>query len=74
MAGQMITDTWHCPGCGAQLESVGTMTLGDCECSVFQCDTCVVSKPICGEPFDVALTFAVNDAGKPFDPADDELI
>lgn len=70
----MITDTWHCPNCGAQLEACGTLNVGGADCSVFQCDSCVVSKPFCGEPIDVALTFAINDAGQPFDPADDSPI
>jgi hypothetical protein len=70
----MIVNVWHCPKCGAELTSSGAVTVDGSECSVFQCDACVVSKPICGEPFDVALTFAIADNGTPFDPVDGEIL
>lgn len=66
--------TWHCPRCGAELQASGSVAVGDDVMPVFQCDTCVVRKPVLGELFDVALTFAVNAAGQPFDPADDSLL
>jgi hypothetical protein len=69
----VVVDTWHCPKCGMQLESSGVIVVNDEECSVFQCDTCTVEKPIFNEPFEVALTFAIDDRGKPFDPVDDEI-
>jgi hypothetical protein len=70
----MIVDVWKCPLCKSELQSSGVIVANDQECSVFQCDDCVVVKPVFGEPFDVALTFAVNDAGEAFDPVDDEVI
>lgn len=66
--------TYHCPKCSALLEATGAIEVDGVECPVFQCDSCVVVKPIFGEPFRVALTFAVNAAGQPFDPVDDELL
>ncbi len=36
---------------------------------VFQCDDCIVKVEMYGQPFEVALTFAVDGAGTPFDPA-----
>jgi len=40
-------------------------------CPAFQCDnpSCVVKVRMFGEDFDGALTFAVDPAGRPFDPA-----
>jgi hypothetical protein len=66
--------TYHCPKCGALIESTGTITVDDTDCPLFQCDGCVVVKTIFGEPFPVALTFCVNATGQPFDPVDDEPI
>jgi hypothetical protein len=66
--------TYHCPQCGVLLESTGAITVDGADCPLFQCDACVVTKPIFGEPFEVALTFAVNSAGQPFDPVDDRLL
>lgn len=65
---------WHCPRCGVELHASGSIEQDGEVMPVFQCDACVVSKEIFGEPFDVALTFAVNAAGQPVDPADDELL
>jgi hypothetical protein len=39
------------------------------ECSVFQCDECVVEVTMFGKPVDIALTFAVDRDGRAFDPA-----
>ena len=69
----MIT-TYHCPKCSILLETTGSIEVDGIECPVFQCAACVVTKPIFGEPFRVALTFAVNATGQPFDPVDDELL
>lgn len=70
----MIAEKWSCPKCGAEIESSGVLVANGEECSVFQCDTCTVVKPVFGEPFEVALTFAVNADGKAFDPVDDEVL
>jgi hypothetical protein len=39
---------------------------------VFQCDECIVEAEMFGEPFETALTFAVDANGQPFDPASDD--
>lgn len=65
---------WHCPRCGVELQSSGSVDVEGETLPVFQCDKCVVRKPVFGEMFDVALTFAVNAAGQPVDLADDELL
>ena len=65
---------YHCPKCSTLLEATGTIEVDGIECPVFQCDSCVVVKPIFGEPFSIALTFVVNAAGQPIDPVDDELV
>lgn len=69
-----IITVWHCPRCGLQLQATGSIEIDSETMPVFQCDRCVVTKPIFGEPFEVALTFAVNAAGQPIDPADDVLL
>lgn len=70
----MVVDKWPCPLCGAELASSGVLVANAQECSVFQCDDCTIVKPVFGEPFEVALTFAVNDEGQAFDPVDDEVL
>lgn len=69
-----MLDTYHCPKCSALLHATGSITVDGVECPVFQCDSCVVTKLIFGEPFEVAVTFAVNPAGQSFDPVDDTLL
>lgn len=66
--------TWHCPRCGVELQAAGTVEAGGETMPVFQCDKCVVKRPVMGEMFSVALTFAVNAAGQPVDPVDDEVL
>lgn len=70
----MVADVWHCPKCGLEIKSSGVIRTNGQDCSVFQCDTCSWKKPIFGRLFEVALTFAVNDAGQPFDPVDNEPV
>lgn len=36
----------------------------------FQCDECLMKVDFLGEASEVALTFALDDEGQPFDPAD----
>jgi hypothetical protein len=66
--------TWHCPRCSMELQASGSVEADGETMPVFQCERCVVRKPVFGELFDVALTFAVNAAGKPVDPVDDEML
>lgn len=68
----MIAEKWPCPRCGATIETSGVLVANEQECSVFQCDKCTIVKPVFGEPFELALTFAVDDKGRAFDPVDDE--
>ena len=61
-----MIDTYHCPKCE------GVVSIDDYELPVFQCDDCIVRKPIfgCGsEEFDMVFTFCVDSAGRCFDPA-----
>jgi hypothetical protein len=58
-----------CPKCGRPLEPSGTVTTGDRELPVYQCDECLVMTTLFGEPVETALTFCVGPDGKPFDPA-----
>lgn len=74
MSHQEAITTWHCPKCGMELKASGSVDIDGKTLPVFQCDSCVVRKPVFGELFDVALTFAVNEAGQPIDVAEDELL
>jgi predicted RNA-binding Zn-ribbon protein involved in translation (DUF1610 family) len=59
-----------CPKCGRTLLSCGEIT--DPEkgsCQVYQCDECIATATIDGEPFEIALTFAVDADGQAFNPA-----
>lgn len=70
----MVVDTWHCPKCGMELEATGVVVVDGVEHSVFQCDSCVVTKPIFDEPFQVALTFVIDENGHAFDPVDNKIL
>lgn len=56
-----------------ELKATGYIEIEGETLPVFQCDKCVTRKPVFGEMFDVALTFAVNAAGQPIDVAANEL-
>lgn len=58
-----------CPKCGRQLQASGEVEFEERTVPVYQCDECLVQTEMFGEPVEVALTFAVNAAGQPFDPA-----
>lgn len=69
-----------CPKCKRVLKQSGVITLPDGkELPVFQCDECLVNKPVFegGEKFEMALTFALRSDGsgpnqvfEPVDPVD----
>ena len=59
-----------CPLCGRELEQSGEATVSGRSYPVFQCDHCTKPVEMFGERFVVAYTFALDDEGKPFDPAD----
>lgn len=73
MTNEPIT-VWHCPRCGVELQAAGEIESDGETMPVFQCDKCIVKKPVFGELFEVAFTFAVNAAGQPVDPGDDALL
>lgn len=64
-----MIDTFPCPKCGRRLQRTGEVEVDGATFPVFQCDECIVPWRVEGEEFDTALTFAVDAAGKPFDPA-----
>ena len=60
-----------CPKCSRQLAPAGVITFEDREIPTYQCDECLRTVEMFGEPVEIALTFCVDADGKPFDPADD---
>jgi hypothetical protein len=64
-----MIDTFPCPKCGRTLKRSGEVSVEGADYPVFQCDECLIQTEMFGEPFEVALTFAVDAHGKPFDPA-----
>ena len=66
-----MIDRFPCPKCGRRLERSGEIQFDGIAYPVFQCDECLVETEMFGEPIEVALTFAVNEDGRPFDPATD---
>lgn len=68
-----MIDVYHCPKCSRLLKCEGVVSVDGDELPVFQCDDCVVKKPVFGpgtEEFEMAYTFCVDAAGRCFDPAD----
>jgi hypothetical protein len=61
-----------CPKCGRLLQPAGEITFAGQTLPTYQCDECLVTKKIFGEPVEMALTFCIGADGKPFDPAEDE--
>src|SRR5262245_60895338 len=61
--------SFPCPKCGRTLEQSGEVVVHNVTLPIFQCDECIVVTDFMGEPFELALTFAVGQDGKPFDPA-----
>jgi hypothetical protein len=59
-----------CPRCNRLLEAAGVITFQGREFPSYQCDECLKTVDLFGEKMQVALTFCVDDQGKPFDPAD----
>jgi len=68
-----MIDVYHCPKCSRLLQCEGVISVGGHELPVFQCDDCIIKKPIFGPGTDeceVAYTFCVDSAGRCFDPAE----
>ena len=64
--------TFPCPKCGRTLQRSGEVEIEGAAFPVFQCDECIVEAEMFGEPFEAALTFAVDADGNPFDPATED--
>lgn len=62
----------ECPKCGVDAEQCGEIIADGKTTPIYQCEECTAFKDIFGEPFEVALTFAVDESGNIFDPADEE--
>jgi len=43
-----MIDTYHCPKCSRLLKCEGVVSIDGYELPVFQCDDCIVRKPIFG--------------------------
>ena len=67
-----MIDTFPCPKCNRNLTRSGEVEVEGATFPVFQCDECIVEADMFGEPFETALTFAVDAQGQPFDPASDD--
>lgn len=66
---------YPCPKCNRRLRPAGETTVRDdagneARFFVYQCDECLVTKDLFGEPTEMALTFAVDRRGRAVDPAD----
>jgi hypothetical protein len=66
--------TVPCPKCGRSLAPAGELTVLDSTFPVYTCDECVFRGDFLGQPLDMdlPLTFCINSAGRPFDPATGE--
>ena len=67
-----MIQSFPCPKCGRTLRRSGEVTIEGADFPVFQCDECMAPWEVEGQVFDTAFTFAVDAAGKPFDPAADD--
>ncbi|HKQ49466.1 MAG TPA: hypothetical protein VJZ71_15450 [Phycisphaerae bacterium] len=61
--------THPCPKCGRQLNQSGEAAVDERVYPIYQCDECIVVTEFMGRTIEMALTFALGDDGKPFDPA-----
>lgn len=65
-----------CPRCGNETQQAGVATLDFAgqqrEYPVFQCDHCIVPLDFGGSTIDGNYTFALDEQGRPFDPAHPE--
>lgn len=51
------------------LRPSGELAIGRDTTTVYQCDECFMTVDMMGSSEEVALTFALDPDGKPFDPA-----
>jgi hypothetical protein len=69
-----MIDVYHCPKCARLLKCEGVFSFLGEELPVFQCEDCIVMKPVFGpgtDEFEMAYTFCVDSAGRCFEPAED---
>jgi hypothetical protein len=62
-----MIDIYHCPKCSRLLKCEGVVSIGGFELPLFQCEDCVVRKPVFGpgtEEFDLPYTFCVGIRGR----------
>lgn len=72
-----MATTHPCPKCNRTLQQSGEVAITDDKerpltLPVFQCDECLVTVDFLGEKVEIALTFALDPDGQPFDPASDD--
>ena len=61
--------TFPCPKCNRTLVQSGELNVAGVVLPTFQCDECLMVIDFAGETMEVALTFALDASGQPFDPA-----
>ena len=64
-----MANSFPCPRCRRPLPSQGTVKIGAEKLRSYQCDHCLVLVDLFGAKHEAALTFCVDDKGRPFDPA-----
>jgi hypothetical protein len=69
----MEHNPFKCPRCERLLPPSGEIVLGSATYPVYQCEECITETTMFGSAMSLPYTFAVDDAGLPFDPADDSL-
>jgi hypothetical protein len=58
-----------CPKCRRLLAPAGEFIFPDGKkLPSFQCDECLVTVDMFGEPMELPLTFCLDERGQPFDP------
>jgi hypothetical protein len=60
--------SFPCPKCNRILVRSGMVVVSGRELPTFQCDKCVMTVEFMGDKMEVALTFTLDENGKPFDP------
>lgn len=63
-----------CPKCSQELEQSGEIDEDGRRWKVYQCDRCTRQVDFFGVEEEVLLTFAVDEAGRLFDPATGDLL
>jgi hypothetical protein len=53
-----------CPKCNRNLKATGEFHVDGRRHDTYQCDECLVTADVFGEPVELQLTFCVDDAGR----------